>query len=74
MECFNNRMGYLMANFIKCADCGLENPTVLNCIQRFKSGEVGCNSDNLISILVDRIDGIDELLVSLIQRILALEV
>lgn len=41
---------------IKCADCPFENPTLTDCIDRFKSGEVGCNSDYVLLDILARLE------------------
>lgn len=49
-----------MTTFNKCADCPLEDPSVEDCIMRFKSGEVGCNnSDNILINVLARLEALE---------------
>jgi hypothetical protein len=44
---------------VKCADCPFENPTIADCIESFKSGAVGCNSDYIILDILSRLEALE---------------
>jgi hypothetical protein len=48
-----------MVTITKCSDCPIEDPTIEDCITRFKNGEVGCGSDNILLNILERLETLE---------------